>query len=140
MFIHLLKRTWKNGWVKWNLFKKSSLNFIFGQGDSRKSDFARPKSGKPLLFENFRDLRLSHIEWQFCVTIQYLWLLNFKDRPSNFSTCRISVWDKSECFCSFFICRSFFNVVGFLDSFWGVTSSFCSMSRAAGWSLLKKDY
>ena len=40
----ILKRTWKNERVKSKLFHEiiASLKFIFGQGDSRKSDFARP--------------------------------------------------------------------------------------------------
>ena len=44
MFIHLLKRAWKNRRVKWNIFGKSSLNFTFGQINSRKSNFVRPYS------------------------------------------------------------------------------------------------
>ena len=41
LFIHLLKRVWKNGWVKWYILRKSNLNFTFGQDNCRKSDFAR---------------------------------------------------------------------------------------------------
>ena len=46
LFIHLLKRTWKNGRVKVNIFLKFSLNFTFCQFDCPKWDFAWSNSSK----------------------------------------------------------------------------------------------
>ena len=43
LLIHLLKRAWKNERAKCYIFRKSSLNLTFGQGDCRKSDFAKLK-------------------------------------------------------------------------------------------------
>ena len=40
------EKTLKNGRVKLKIFRKSSLNFTFGQGSCRISDFARPNLGK----------------------------------------------------------------------------------------------
>ena len=40
LFIHFLKKAWKDGRVKLDIFRKSSLNFTFGQDDCHKLDFA----------------------------------------------------------------------------------------------------
>ena len=61
LFIYLLKRAWKNGKVKRNIFWKSSSNFIFGQDNCRKSDFARLNSSKAVLLE------ISY-EWRYLIT------------------------------------------------------------------------
>ena len=42
LYTHILKRAWKKGKAKSKIFKKSSLNFTFGQDDCRESDYARP--------------------------------------------------------------------------------------------------
>ena len=120
MLIHLLKRAWNNGRVKWNIFRKSSLNFTFGQDGSRKSAFARSNSSKLVLLEISQDWRRPYLI-TFCVTFQQLWLLNFKDGPRNFATSKISVLRQEWTFCSFLFTtlakRPFLNVLGFLDPF-----------------------
>ena len=40
-----------NGRVKSQIFKKSSLNFNFGQGSCLTLDFARPNSNKAVFFQ-----------------------------------------------------------------------------------------
>ena len=51
LFIHLLKRVWKNRMVKKYIFRKSYLNFTFAQDNCRKSDFVKPNSSKAVLVE-----------------------------------------------------------------------------------------
>ena len=41
--------------MKWNIFKKSSLNFSFDQDGSRKSDYARSNSSKLVFLEISQD-------------------------------------------------------------------------------------
>ena len=38
-----------------NIFRRSALNFTFGQDDCLKSDFARPNSSKAVLVETSQD-------------------------------------------------------------------------------------
>ena len=57
LFIHLLKRAWKSRRMEWNIFRKSSLNFTFGQDGSLKSDFARSNSSKLVLLKIYQDWR-----------------------------------------------------------------------------------
>ena len=45
------ERAFNNGRVKSQIFRKSSLNFIFGQGNCLISDFARPNSNKAVLLQ-----------------------------------------------------------------------------------------
>ena len=45
------ERTLKNGRVKSQIFRKSSLIFTFGQGSCLTSDFARPNSNKAVLLQ-----------------------------------------------------------------------------------------
>ena len=45
------ERALKNGRVKLKIFRKSSLNFTFGQGSCLISDFARPISNKVVLLQ-----------------------------------------------------------------------------------------
>ena len=45
------ERALNNGRVKPQTFRKSSLNFTFGQGSCLTSDFARPNSNKALLLQ-----------------------------------------------------------------------------------------
>ena len=61
LFIHLLKKTWKNGKMKRNIFRKPSLNLIFGQNGSRKTEFARANSTKLVLPEISYDWRESYV-------------------------------------------------------------------------------
>ena len=127
MLIYLFKRNRKNRRVKWNILRKSSLNFFSGHGDCHKSDFAWPNSRKAVLLEISQDW--SHIWSQFCVTFQQLWLLNFMDRPGNFSTSKISALNFSFTTAS----------KKFWIRLWTVMNFFCSMSRVAGWCQLKKS-
>ena len=46
-----MKGPWINGRVKSRIFRKSSLNFTFGQGSCLISDFARLKPNKTVLLE-----------------------------------------------------------------------------------------
>ena len=57
LFIHLLKREWKNGRVKQNIFWKSFWYFHFGQDGCRKSNFAKPNSSQIAL----KFLRLAYL-------------------------------------------------------------------------------
>ena len=130
-FIHLLKRAWKNGRVKWNIFKKSSSNFNFGQDSSRKSGFARPNSSKLVLLEISQDR-----------SFQQLWLLDFKDGPKNFTTSKTNVLRQEWTFLDFYLLLSeqYLSLMyqGFWIRLWTVTSLFSSMSRAVGRCLLRK--
>ena len=57
LLIRLLKRAWKNGRMKRNVFSESSLNLTFGQDDCRKSGLAIPNSSKVVLLEISQDWR-----------------------------------------------------------------------------------
>ena len=96
MLIHLLKRAWKNGRVKWEVLRKFSLNFTFNKGDCCKSDFAKPSSSKAVLVQISQD-------WRFCVKLQQLWLHNFKDGPNNLAKSKISALKQEWTFFRFFI-------------------------------------
>ena len=63
------KRTLKNGKVKSQIFKKSSLNFTFGQGSCLISDFAGPTSNKAILLQiSLRfDIGIFNNNFSFCV-------------------------------------------------------------------------
>ena len=127
LLIYLFKRSQKNGRVKWNILRKSSLNFFPGHNDCHKSDFTWPNSRKAVLLEISQDW--SHIRSQFCVTFWQLWLLNFMDVPGNFSACKINVLNFSFTTAS----------KKFWIRLWTVMNLFCSMSKVAGWWLLKKN-
>ena len=59
-----------NNWrVKSQIFRKSSLNFTFGQGSCLTSGFARPNSNKAVLFKvSLRfDIGIFKNNFAFCV-------------------------------------------------------------------------
>ena len=76
------------------------------------------------------------------MTFQQLWLLNFKDKTRTLATSKISVLRQKWTFFIFSFTtvakQSFFYRASLLDPYSDVMSLFCSMSRVAGWSLLKK--
>ena len=120
LFIHLLKKTWKNGKMKRNIFRKSSLNFIFGQNGSRKTEFARSNSSKlvlPIWNWNFlwleRVIFNNNFAWHFS-SCDYL--ISTMD-PGNSQHLKQVLWDKFLVFVVFTIIakRPFFNVPRFLD-------------------------
>ena len=45
------------------MFKKSSLNFTFGQDDCRESDYARPNWNKPVLLKISKDWLWVSQDW-----------------------------------------------------------------------------
>ena len=51
LFTHLSK----GAWMKLELFRKSDLNFTFGQGECGKSNFVRPNSNNVILFKISND-------------------------------------------------------------------------------------
>ena len=64
-----MKVPFNNGRVKSQIFRKSSLNFTFGQGNSLTSDFARPSSNKAVLLQiSLRfDIAIFNNNFTFCV-------------------------------------------------------------------------
>ena len=133
----ILKRTWKSERVKSKLFHEiiASLKFSFGQGDSRKSDFARPYW--KFYWSKFPQIGDSKMQEQFFLTCQYFLSYDAKlNEPCNISSKLFETIVKNFQQSNTVGKRSFCN--GSWMCLQNVTSSFCSFARVADSFLLRR--
>ena len=138
-----MKRTWRNGRVKWDVFRKSSLNSILGQDYCLKSDFPGSNSSKAVLLQIFLDWSFfsifnNSLGWHFS-SCDYS--ISRKD-PGTLRHLKQVFWDKSERFLVYHLLlsqRYLFSIwQGSWIHFCTVTGLFWSISRVTGCCLLKK--
>ena len=115
--------------LKCKIFRKTTLNLIFGQKDWPKSDFARSNLSIGVVLKIFQDWR-----WSCLITILFdiSVITQCQGRTQEpFYIIKSSFWDNNKRKEIFLQCD---RVLGSLFGLWLV---FFSMSRVAGWCLLK---
>ena len=118
LFIHLLKRTWKDGRVKWNVFGKSFYTSLSVKIPVVNQIFLGQIQANPIAW-NFPRLEIVIFKNNFAWHFSNRDYLISRSDPGTLPHLKNVFWDKSERFLVFLFTSitkiSIFNMAGFLN-------------------------